>query len=92
MDSSTAPFCDRHEVEEIVAYRNNWVQKMLELKTRLPTLNETTGRPKWPTLLHGNHDEAILYANEGNGFAWVANDSYHLKLNDDGATIMISGV
>ena len=43
-------------------------------------------------LLHGNHDEAILYANEGNRFAWVANDSYHLKRKDDGATIKISGV
>ena len=98
-DSSTAPFCDRHEDEEIVVYRNDWVKKMMALKPRLPVLNEQTGRPEWPNLpvgerplLHGNHDEAILYANEGNRFAWVANDSYHLKPKGDGATIMISGV
>ena len=72
---------------------------MLELKTRLPTLNKTTGIPEWPNLpvgekplIHGNHDKAILYANESNRFAWVANDSYHLKPKGDGATIMISGV
>ena len=72
---------------------------MLQLKTRLPTLNETTRRPEWPNLpvgkkplIHGNHDEATLYANEGDRFAWVANDSYHLKQKGDGATIMISGV
>lgn len=72
-DSSTAPFCDRHEDVDIVAYRNNWVQKMLALKLRLPDLNEKTGKLEWPnlppgetTLLHGNHDESILYANEGN--------------------------
>ena len=68
---------------------------MLQLKTRLPTLNETPGRPEWPNLpvdekplIHGNHDEATLYANEGDRFAWVANDSYHLKPKGDGATIM----
>ena len=46
--------------------------------------------------MHGNHDETILhvYANEGNRFAWISNDSYmyHLKPRGDGATIMVSGV
>ena len=45
--------------------------------------------------MHGNHDEAILYANKGNRmrFAWIFNDNYHLKpKGDDGATIMVSGV
>ena len=67
-DSSKAPFCDRHEDEDIVTYRNTWVKTMLALKPRLPLLNESTGLPTWPNLpvgerplMHGNHDEAILY-------------------------------
>ena len=49
-------------------------------------LNLPTGeRP----LLHGNHDEAILYANQGNQFAWVSNDSYHLKPKGEGTSIMV---
>eukprot|EP00731_Ephydatia_muelleri_P006417 Em0003g665a len=94
-DSSSAPFCDRHEDEDVVAYRKEWVDAMLTLKPRLPVLNETTGKPKWPNLpagerplLHGNHDEAILYANQGNRFAWVSNDSYHLKPKGEGTSIM----
>lgn len=62
-DSSTAPFCDRHEDADIEAYRNNWVQQMLALKPRLAILNEKTGKLEWPNLppgetplLHGNHD------------------------------------
>ena len=56
----------------ITAYRQEWVEKMLQLQPRLPVWNETTGKPEWPNLLvgevpliHGSHDEAILYANEG---------------------------
>eukprot|EP00731_Ephydatia_muelleri_P036009 Em0191g4a len=67
-----------HEHPDIVAYRNEWVRQMLTLNPRLPVLNEVTGKPEWPNLppgekplFHGNHDESILYANEGNRFAWV---------------------
>ena len=70
-DSSAAPFCDRHEDEDVVAYGKVWVDAMLSLKPRLPVFNETTGKPEWPNLpagerplLHGNHYEAILYANQ----------------------------
>ena len=98
-DSSNAPFCDRHEHPDIVTYRTEWVKQMLALKPRLPVFNEVTGRPEWPNLpsgekplFHGNHDESILYANEGNRFAWVSNDTYHMKPKGDGATIMVSGV
>ena len=83
----------------MVAYRKEWVDAMLTLKPRLPVLNETTGKPEWPNLpagerplLHGNHDEAILYANQGNRFAWVSNDSYHLKPKGEGTSIMVSCV
>ena len=98
-DSSSAPFCDRHEDPDVVAYRQEWVKNMLQLKPRLPVWNDTTGKPEWPNLsvgeiplFHGNHDESMLYANEGNRFAWVSMDGYHLKPKGDGATIMISGV
>ena len=98
-DSSSAPFCDRHEDPDVVAYRKEWVTKMIELKPRLPVLNVSTGKPEWPNLppgtiplLHGNHDEAMMYANEGNRFAWVSKDGYHLKPKGDGSTIMVSGV
>ena len=98
-DSSNSPFCDRHEDADIVTYRNDWVKTMLALRPRLPVLNESTGKPEWPhlpagerPLLHGNHDESILYANEGNRFAWVSSDAYHMKPKGDGATIMVSGV
>ena len=98
-DSSNAPFCDRHEHPDIVAYRNEWVRQMLTLKTRLPVLNKVTGKPEWPNLppgekplFHGNHDESILYANERNRFAWVSKDAYHMKPKGDGTTIMVSGV
>ena len=98
-DSSSAPFCDRHEDPYVVAYRKEWVTKMIELKPRLPVLNVSTGKPEWPNLppgtiplLHGNHDEAMMYANEGNRFAWVSKDGYHLKPKGDGSTIMVSGV
>ena len=33
-----------------------------------------------------------MYANEGNRFAWVSDDAYHMKPKGDGATIMVSGV
>ncbi|KAL5479605.1 hypothetical protein EMCRGX_G023152 [Ephydatia muelleri] len=98
-DSSNAPFCDRHEHPDIVAYRNEWVRQMLTLNPRLPVLNEVTGKPEWPNLppgekplFHGNHDESILYANEGNRFAWVSNDAYHMKPKGDGTTIMVHQV
>ena len=98
-DFSSAPFCDRHEDPDVVAYRQEWVEKMLQLKPRLPVWNETTGKPEWPNLpaeevplIHGNHDEAILYANEGNHLACVSKDGYHLKPKGDGATIMVSAV
>ena len=62
-------------------------------------MNESTGKREWPKfpdgerpLLHGNHDESIIYANEGNRFAYVSSDAYHIKTNGDGATIMVSGV
>ena len=64
---------------DTVAYRQEWV------------------KPEWPNLsvgeiplIHGNHDETMLHANEGNRFAWVSKDGYHLKPKGDGATIMIS--
>ena len=98
-DSSRAPFCDRHKDQDVVTYRNEWVKQMLALKPRLPILSEATGKPEWPNLpagekplLHGNHDECILYPNEGNRFAWVSDDAYHMKPKRDGATIMVSGV
>ena len=72
---------------------------MLALKPWLPVLNESTGLPDWShlpqgkrPLMHGNHDETILYAHDGNRFAWVSNDGYHLKPKGDGATIMVSGI
>ena len=34
----------------------------------------------------------ILYANQGNHYAWVSNDSYHLKPKGEGTSIMVSGV
>ena len=81
------------------AHRNEWVRQMLTLKPRLPVLNEVTGKPEWPNLppgekplFHGNHDESILYSNEGNRFAWVSNDAYDMKPKGDGTTIMVSGV
>ena len=43
-------------------------------------------------LLHGNHDESILHAKEGNRFARISNDAYHMKAKGDGATIMVSAV
>ena len=86
----------------VVAYHKVWIEAMLALRPHLPILSETSGGPEWPNrpagekpLMHGNHDEAILYANEVNRmrFAWISNDSYHLKpKGDDGATIMVSGV
>ena len=95
-DSSAAPFCDRHEDEDVVAYRKVWVDAMLALQPHLPVLNETTGKPEWPNLpcgerplYHGYHDEANLY---GHRFAWVSNDSYHLKPKGEGISIMVSGV
>ena len=98
-DSSAAPFCDHHEDEDVVSYRKEWVDAMLSLKPRHPVFNELTGKPEWPnltpgerTLLHGNHDEAILYANQGSRFAWVSNESYHLKPKGEGTSIMVSGV
>ena len=98
-DSSRAPLFDRHEDQDVIAYRNEWVKKMLSLQSRLPILSKVTGKPEWsnlPTcekpLLHGNHDECILYANKGNRFAWVSSDAYHMKPKGDGATIMVSGV
>ena len=98
-DSSNAPFCDRHEHPEIVAYRNQWVKEMVALKPHLPVFNITTGKPEWPhlppgerPLMHGNHDECMLYANEGSRFAWVSSEGYHMKPKGDGATIMVSGV
>ena len=42
--------------------------------------------------MHGNNDVAILYAHEGNHFAWVSKDGYHLKPKGDGSTIMVSAV
>ena len=73
----SAPFYDRHEDPDVVAHRKEWVTKMIELKPRLSVLNVSTGKPEWPNLppgtippLHGNHDEAMLYANDGNHFAW----------------------
>ena len=58
---------------------------MLALQSHLPVLSEVTGKPEWPNLhavekplLHGNH-ECNLYANEGNRFAWVSNDAYHMR-------------
>ena len=90
-NSSQAPFCDRHEDEDVVAYRSSWVKSMLALKPRLPVLNESTGLPDWShlpqgerPLMHGNHDESILYAHDGNRFAWVSNDVHHLKRKGDG--------
>ena len=98
-DSAKAPFCDRHEDPGIVAYCSDWVKAMVALKPRLPVLNEATGKPEWPNLppgeiplMHSNHDDCIVYANEGNRFAWVSSDSYHMKPKGDGATIMVSGV
>ena len=34
-DSAKAPFCDRHEDPEIVAYCSDWVKAMVSLKPRL---------------------------------------------------------
>ena len=98
-DSANAYFCNRHEDPEIVAYRNDWVKAMIALKPCLTVFNEATGKPEWPNLppgemplMHGNHDKCIVYANEGNRYAWVSSNSYHMKPKGDGATIMVSGV
>ena len=97
--SSAAPFCDRHEDEDVVAHRTVWVDAMLALKPRLSVFNKTTRKPEWPNLpagdrplLHESHDEAILYANQGNRCARVSNDSYHLEPKEEGTSIMVCGV
>ena len=86
-DSSNAPFCDRHEHAEIAAYCNQWVKEMVALKPCLPTTGPHLPPGERP-LMHGNHDECMLYANEGSCFAWV----YHMNPRGDDATVMASGV
>ena len=54
-DSSRAPFCDRHEDPDVVAYRQEWVKNMLKLKPRLPVWNDTTRKPEWPNLSVGGN-------------------------------------
>ena len=51
-DSSSAPFCDRHEDPDVVAYRQEWV---LKLKPCLPVWNDTTRKPEWPNLSVGGN-------------------------------------
>lgn len=80
-DSSQSPFCDHHEDEGIVAYRSSWVKSMLALKPRLPALNESTGLPDWSHLTQG--ERPLMHGNDGNRFAWVSNDGYHLKPKGD---------
>ena len=42
-DSSAAPFCDRHEDEDVVSYSKEWVDAMLSLKPGLLKVRPGSG-------------------------------------------------
>jgi hypothetical protein len=69
---------DRHERDDVVAYRGKFLAKMAEHEKRMPMFTDDCSDVIWPNLQNGEkslifvtHDESIFHTFDGKGRQWL---------------------
>jgi hypothetical protein len=92
-------YVDGHEREDVVAYRKEFLERMLEFekfmveyddKTLEPLLNDTieSGAAKQYILV--THDESTFYSNDGRRHGWAPRGEQPLRKKGRGRGLMVS--
>jgi hypothetical protein len=92
-------FTDGHEREDVIRYRNDFLQRMGMIEQKMIKYDFTTQTiPIIPELEEGErqcvlitHDESTFYCNDGRKFYWLENGKQKYLPKTKGASIMISG-
>eukprot|EP00122_Pirum_gemmata_P016386 Pgem_evm2s15317 len=92
-------YVDGHEREDVVAYRNVFLQRMLPSFNRMSTyMHNEDGttviippvNPYETELIWICHDESTYYSNDDGGIIWYDKSNPHLRKKGNGASIMVS--
>jgi hypothetical protein len=69
---------DGHERDDVVAYRGQFLTKMVKHEKRMPTFTNDCLDVIWPNLQNGEkslifltHDESIFHTFDGQGRQWL---------------------
>jgi hypothetical protein len=76
-EATKGMYMDRNERDDVVAYRGQFLAKMVEHEKRMPTFTDDYSDVIWPNLQNGEkplifvtHDESIFHAFDGQGKQW----------------------
>ena len=89
-------YFDGHERDDVVAYRQQFVQEFLDLEARFVRWTED-GEMHIPTLPAGQrpivpvtHDESTFHSNDGRRYMWLAKGKDPIRPKNMGRGIMVS--
>ena len=83
-------YVDRHEREDVVAYRKVFLDRINELEDRMPIFSEDNlEKVTWPDnnmqpLILVTHDECIFSAYDGSQSLWIPNGEQPLRKKGNG--------
>lgn len=89
---------DGHERDDVVAYRNIFLQRMAVYEKRLITyvgdFMETAIQPELQdgerTLILVTHDESCFGCNDGRSYCWLDEDNRQIRPKGNGRSVMVS--
>jgi hypothetical protein len=90
-------YFDGHEREDVVEYRNIFLNKMLQYEKFMPTFEGENMEQQNPLLLPNEklhilvtHDECIFYANDDRPIIWASLGSSPLRKKEQGKSFMVN--
>lgn len=91
-------YFDGHERPDVVAYRKEFLDRMLEYEKRMVTVDaedqtiivEPTLKDGEKAIVYYTHDECIFYSNDGQKVIWHPDGRLPLRKKGQGRSIMVS--
>ena len=97
-DHSKNIYFDGHERDDVIAYRNQFLEQMANLRPRMAVYEgenmkqviPPTLPPNVPELVPITHDESVFYANDGVVKTWGPIEENQLRRKSQGLSIHVS--
>lgn len=97
-ENKKAIFFDGHEREDVVAYRNDWSQRMVQYMElsefyegdNMETVLEPVIEQGKQKIVFVTHDESTFYANDGKNNLWLAEGETLIRKKGQGSSLMVS--
>jgi hypothetical protein len=96
-EATKGVYMDGHEQDDVVAYRGQFLAKMVEHEKRMPTFTDDCSDVIWPNLqnrekplIFVTHDESIFHAFDGLGRQWLPAGEQPLHKKGVGLALHVS--